>query len=60
MSLSLNQTRFTKVAEDPFNSKEAMRRSRTTRHETLGKVAWFFFSVAVPDDIYTWCHRCLY
>jgi len=35
------------------NPKEVMRRSRTTRHETLGNTAWFSFSVAVPDEIYT-------
>ena len=34
-------------------SKEAMRRSRITRHETLGKAALSSFSVAVPDEIYT-------
>ena len=30
--------------------KEIMRRSRTTRHETLGNAALFSFSVAVPDE----------
>jgi hypothetical protein len=30
-----------------------MRRSRTTRHETLGNTLLFSFSVAVPDEIYT-------
>jgi hypothetical protein len=29
-----------------------MPRSRTTRHETLGNVALFSFSLAVPDEIY--------
>jgi hypothetical protein len=36
----------------PCNSKDTMRRSRTTQHETLGKVALPSFSVAVPDEIY--------
>jgi hypothetical protein len=42
-------------AYEPFNSKEVMRRSRTTRHETLGNAALFSLSlsVAVPDEIYS-------
>jgi len=30
--------------------KEAMRRSRTTRHEILGNAALFSFSMAVPEE----------
>jgi hypothetical protein len=29
-----------------------MRRSRTTRHETLENAALFSFSAAIPDEIY--------
>src|SRR6266568_2585837 len=35
-----------------FSYKEVMRRSRTTRHETLGDAALFSFSVRVSDEIY--------
>jgi hypothetical protein len=31
-------------------SKEVMRRSRTTRYETLGNAALFSFSVRVSDE----------
>ncbi len=52
ISPKINST-FTYIVPEPDNSKEAMRRSRTTRHETLGEMALFSFSVAVPDEIYT-------
>ncbi len=39
-------------AGEPWNSKEVMRRSHTTRHEILGNAALFSFSVTVSDEIY--------
>src|SRR3989442_1068207 len=47
---------ITKMAEEPklrHRIKEVMRRSRTTRYETLREAALFFFSVAVPDETFT-------
>ncbi len=33
-----------------FDFKEAMRRSRTTRHGTEGDIATFIFSPGIPDE----------